>query len=120
MDLHGEINTEQALIGLMGVVVGGALFFFSNNGDGIYQTLAGFSILLVLFSIGYAITGHLVTSSIVPAVMFITVTIAGLVPRLPDGSALKSALLIILDGKVIFLFAIAMAVAFHMRSGNRK
>lgn len=117
MDLQGKINTKQAVIGLVGLALSAGLFFYSAmymNAEGIYSTLAGFALLCLMFSIGYAATGNLITSSVAPFIMFVTFELAGLVPHLSDNSPFKPFLQLVgANGKIIFLLAILAAMMTH-------
>ncbi len=123
-ELQTKIDTRQAVVGLIGLALSAGLFFYSAmymNAEGIYSILSGFALLCGMFSIGYACTGNLITSSVAPSIMFVTFQLVGLVPHLTDSSPLKPFLQFLgANGKLIFLLAIGAAIATHRYLNSRK
>ena len=117
MDWQSKIDTNQVAIGLVGLATSAALFFYSTvymNSEGIYSSLAGFALLCLVFSIGYAVTGNLITSSVAPLILFVTFELVGLAPSFQDDSPFKFFLQMLgSNGKSIALFAILAAVVTH-------
>ena len=81
MDLQTRLDTKQVIIGLVGVGISLACFFYT----GVYlhdgSIYVGLFLLSALFFGGYAATGKVITSLVVPLIMFGLFILAG-VPAL--------------------------------------
>lgn len=120
MDAEMKIDTKAAIIGIVGIVFCFGIWFLVQAGFPMFQMFEPFLFIGIVFFITYAVTARFLTAIAPPLVFEVGFYVVGRIAALPDGAALKTAMLSVQGYLAPVIVATAIGAAIYVHKLQKK